>query len=91
MFNHQIRIYTDDTDCGGVVYHANYLKFMERARTEWLEHIGLALNQLATEGYLFAIRRAELEYLKPARLNDLVELSCAISDISRTQAIGRRP
>ena len=87
MFSHQLRVYADDTDFGGVVYHANYLKFMERTRSEWLESISISLSQWAKEGYLFIIRSAEIQYLKPARLNDYLEISCRIRELSRTQAI----
>ncbi|MCI0401214.1 MAG: tol-pal system-associated acyl-CoA thioesterase [Gammaproteobacteria bacterium] len=72
-FNWTVRVYYEDTDAGGVVYYANYLKFMERARTEWLRDLGFEQDQLLkNEGLVFAVRRVSLEYLKPARLNDLL-------------------
>lgn len=71
-----IRVYYEDTDSGGVVYYANYLKFMERARTEWLRRLGVEQDRLlAEEGILFAVRSVEVEYLSPARFNDLLEVS----------------
>jgi acyl-CoA thioester hydrolase len=66
-----VRVYYEDTDSGGVVYYANYLKFMERARTEWLRALGFEQDRLIDEqGVLFAVRRVELDYNKPARFND---------------------
>jgi acyl-CoA thioester hydrolase len=69
-------VYYEDTDAGGVVYYANYLKFMERARTEWLRGLGFEQDELSrTEGVLFAVRAAQVEYLKPARFNDVLEVT----------------
>ena len=66
-----IRVYYEDTDGGGVVYHANYLKFMERARTEWLRSLGFEQTELRTKlGVLFIVRRLELQYRRPACFND---------------------
>ena len=75
-FSWPLRVYYEDTDCGGVVYYANYLKFMERARTEWLRAFGFEQDQLMREhGVLFAVRSAQMEYLRPARFNDALEVS----------------
>ena len=75
-FSLPVRVYYEDTDSGGVVYYANYLKFMERARTEWLRGLGFEQDALrASEGVLFAVRRAEIEYLRPALFNDLLAVS----------------
>lgn len=66
-----LRIYYEDTDAAGVVYHSNYLKFMERARTEWLRELGVELTQLIAEtGMVFAIRQAELTFRQPARYGE---------------------
>lgn len=66
-----IRVYYEDTDLGGIVYYANYLKFIERARTEWVRGLGIDQTRLkAEEGILFAVRRVEADYLKPARFDD---------------------
>lgn len=71
IFSWAVRVYYEDTDSGGVVYHANYLKFMERARSEWLRDLGFEQDDLRSrEGILFAVRRAELDYLAPALFND---------------------
>ena len=70
-FQWPIRVYYEDTDGGGVVYHANYLKFMERARTEWLRSLGFEQTELRTKfGVLFVVRRLKLQYLRPACFND---------------------
>ena len=66
----EIRIYYEDTDCGGVVYYANYLKYFERARTDYLERRGLSVPQLAKEGTIFMVIRAEIDYKSPARLGE---------------------
>lgn len=77
-FRWPIRIYYEDTDAAGIVYHANYLKFMERARTEWLRQIGFEQNELAVSlGILFVVRKISIDYLRPARFNDsIVVVSC---------------
>lgn len=68
-----IRVYYEDTDAGGIVYHARYLAFAERARTEAMRDGGAAHDELATRhGLIFVVRRAEMDYLRPARLDDLV-------------------
>jgi acyl-CoA thioester hydrolase len=71
-----VRVYYEDTDAGGVVYHANYIKFMERARTEFLRQLGFELNVLEREQRLvFAVRGLSIDYRRPARLNDWLEVS----------------
>ena len=72
-FEWPVRVYYEDTDSGGVVYYANYLSFMERARTEWLRALGFEQDCLIREqGIVFAVRSANVEYLRPARFNDLL-------------------
>lgn len=74
-----VRVYYEDTDTGGVVYYANYLKFMERARTEWLRSLGFEQDELITEqGIIFAVRSAHVDFKMPARFNDLLEVSACI-------------
>lgn len=71
----QIRVYYEDTDLAGIVYYANYLKFIERARTEWVRDLGLDQGRLKSEnGIVFAVRRVEADYLAPARFDDLLEV-----------------
>ncbi|MBF0453854.1 MAG: tol-pal system-associated acyl-CoA thioesterase [Magnetococcales bacterium] len=74
-----VRVYYEDTDSGGVVYHSNYLNFMERARTEWLRALGFEQNRLAQEsGLVFAITRMEVQFLAPARLDDTLQVSVTL-------------
>ena len=71
------RIYWEDTDGGGVVFYANYLKYMERARTEWLRSMGHAQSELAEKfGFVFAVVEVKVNYRKPARLDDEIVISC---------------
>ncbi len=75
-----VRVYYEDTDSGGVVYYANYLKFMERARTERLRSCGFEQDRLIEEeGVLFAVRRVEADYLRPARFNDALTVSADVT------------
>ncbi|MHB1529387.1 MAG: tol-pal system-associated acyl-CoA thioesterase [Acidiferrobacteraceae bacterium] len=77
-----LRIYYEDTDAGGVVYYANYLKFMERARSEWLRSLGLDVVELAQEEQvLFAVYRATVDFKAPARLNDEVVVTAGLSQV----------
>ena len=77
VFTWQTRVYYQDTDAGGVVYYANYLGFMERARTEWLRARGFSQASLAADpGVLFAVAEADVRYRRPARLDDVVVISC---------------
>ena len=70
-FSFPIRIYFEDTDSGGVVYHANYLKFMERARTEWLRTLGIDQRKLKLHDHImFVVHRIDIQYKFPARFND---------------------
>ena len=80
-----VRVYYEDTDFAGVVYYANYLKFMERARTEWLRSVGFEQDEmLARDGIIFVVRSVQLGYHQPARFNDALEVSAALSQKSRT-------
>jgi acyl-CoA thioester hydrolase len=75
-FSWPVRVYYEDTDAGGVVYYANYMKYFERARTEWLRSFGLNQDKLAQdEGLIFVVRRARLDFARPARLDELLEVT----------------
>ncbi len=77
-----VRVYYEDTDAGGVVYYANYLKFAERARSEMIRHLGLESSRImAEQGVGLAVRRCNAEFLQPARLDDLVEVHTTVSKI----------
>lgn len=78
----EIRIYYEDTDCGGVVYHSNYLKYMERSRTELLRSIGLNLAHYHTIGLLWAITEVNIKYRFPARYDDLLTIQTKIIEVS---------
>lgn len=83
-FLYPVRVYYEDTDSGGVVYYANYLKFMERARTEWLRSLGFEQDALIREeGVLFAVRSVQIDYHKPARFNDLLEVMASLTERGR--------
>jgi acyl-CoA thioester hydrolase len=77
-----IRVYYEDTDAGGVVFYANYLKFFERARTEWLRSLGIEQLELArSTGMIFIVRSTAVDYLSPARLDDLLTIKSRIERI----------
>lgn len=79
-----VRVYWEDTDAGGVVFYANYLKFMERARTEWLRALGIEQGPLQTEhGVLLVIVSAEANYRRPARYGDLLQVTCKVAESRR--------
>lgn len=78
-FAHPLRIYWEDTDAGGVVFYANYLKFFERARTEWLRSLGFEQEKLRAEtGAIFIVSQTSVRYLRPARLDDLLTITVDI-------------
>ncbi|MFK5892652.1 MAG: tol-pal system-associated acyl-CoA thioesterase [Pseudomonadota bacterium] len=78
-FSWPVQVYYEDTDCGGVVYHSNYLKFMERARTEWLRGLGLQQDVLIAKfGVIFAVRSLSIDYIKPALFNQLLRVETYI-------------
>jgi acyl-CoA thioester hydrolase len=80
-----VRVYYEDTDGGGVVYHANYLKFMERARTEWLRSLGFDQTALRNDpGVLFVVREVRLKYRKPACFNDALSVVTELSSSGRS-------
>jgi acyl-CoA thioester hydrolase len=77
VFSWAARVYWEDTDGGGIVYYANYLRFLERARTEWLRSLGHSQDELArTAGILFAVAGLSVEYRRPARLDDQLIITC---------------
>lgn len=81
-FSATYRIYYEDTDAGGVVYYANYLKFFERARTDFLRSLGISQSNLAeVENLVFVVKRCEIEYISPAKLDDLIDVSVEIKEL----------
>lgn len=84
----QVRVYYEDTDAVGVVYYANYLKFFERARTEWLRALGFEQDKLRSEqGIIFAVRAVTVDYLRPARFNDLLAVSCSVEKLQKVSLV----
>ncbi|WP_445371533.1 tol-pal system-associated acyl-CoA thioesterase [Methylomonas sp. HW2-6] len=84
-FNWPVRVYYEDTDAGGVVFYANYLKFFERARTEFLRSYGFEQDALTAEqGVIFVVRSVKIEYLKPARFNEQLAVSAKVIEIKKT-------
>jgi 4-hydroxybenzoyl-CoA thioesterase len=82
-FAHRCRVYYEDTDAGGVVYYVNYLKFMERARTEWLRHMGFSQQILAGENLLLVVHSSEARYHAPARLDDELRVTAQVLELNR--------
>lgn len=79
MHRFPVRVYYEDTDAGGIVYHANYLKFCERARSEWVRELGLDQRRLRVEqGLIIVVRRMEVEFLRPALYDDLLEVTTTL-------------
>lgn len=85
-FHWHLRVYYEDTDTGGVVFYANYLKFFERARTEWLRAAGIGQQQLAEEHRaMFVVKHTEVDYHAPAKLDDELKLSVVVKRLGRAQ------
>ena len=83
-FRHTLRVYWEDTDAGGVVFFANYLKFFERARTEWLRAMGFGQQRLRIDtGAIFVVADTSMSYHAPARLDDLLDISVRIAEVGR--------
>jgi len=86
IYSLPMRVYFQDTDAGGVVYHASYLNFMERARTEWLRTFGYSNAGLMKElGVVFVVRSLKLDYFKPALLDDMLSVTALVKDIGRSR------
>lgn len=87
-FQFPVRVYWEDTDAGGIVFYANYLKFFERARTEWLRHLGLEQHRLKQEtGGMFVVSETQLKYHRPAQLDDVLQVSAALHSKGRASLV----
>lgn len=87
VHRYPVRVYFEDTDAGGIVYHANYLRFAERARTEALRAMGLPHSEMMLRhGMIFVVRRAELDYQRPARLDDTLVIETSIVSVGGASA-----
>jgi acyl-CoA thioester hydrolase len=83
-YRHEVRVYWEDTDAGGVVFYANHLKFFERARTEWLRSLGIEQQRLRLEtGAIFVVSETRVRYCRPARLDDLLTVSAELRELGR--------
>lgn len=88
VFEHPVRVYWEDTDAGGIVFYANYLKFFERARTEWLRSLGVEQQSLKDEsGGMFVVSETQLKYFSPARLDDLLEVTAQTAESGRASLV----
>ncbi len=88
VFQREMRVYWEDTDAGGVVFYANYLKFFERARTEWLRELGFSQEQMRLQdGVMFVVGSTQVRYLKPARLDDLLRVSVELRELGRASML----
>jgi acyl-CoA thioester hydrolase len=87
-FEFPVRVYWEDTDAGGIVFYANYLKFFERARTEWLRHLGLQQHTLKQEtGGMFVVIDTQLKYHRPAQLDDMLQVSAVMHEKGRASLV----
>jgi acyl-CoA thioester hydrolase len=87
-FIHPVRVYWEDTDAGGVVYHAQYVAFLERARSEWLRALGEGQDRLRTQhGLVFAVRAMRVDFRAPARLDDLLAVSARLRECRRASLV----
>ena len=88
VYSFPVRVYFENTDAGGVVYHAEYLKFLERARTEWLRHLGFDHQALAREHrVVFVVTSASIEFAKPARLDDTLAVSVRLESLGKVRCV----
>ncbi|MBR9765485.1 MAG: tol-pal system-associated acyl-CoA thioesterase [Rhodobacteraceae bacterium] len=83
MHSFALRVYYEDTDLAGIVYYANYLRFIERARSEWVRELGIDQRRMKEEtGAVFAVRRVEADYLRPARFDDQLEVATSVTRVT---------
>jgi acyl-CoA thioester hydrolase len=88
IFSTNVRIYYEDTDVAGVVYYANYLRYLERARTEWLRATGYELDQIQRDlKAVFVVKRVEADYHSPAKLGDVIAVTCEPTTVGRSKLV----
>jgi len=88
VYSFPVRVYFENTDAGGVVYHGEYLKFLERARTEWLRHLGFDHQALArTHGVLFVVASMAIDFARPARLDDTLAVSVRLESLGKVRCV----
>ncbi|QBF32978.1 tol-pal system-associated acyl-CoA thioesterase [Thalassococcus sp. S3] len=82
-----VRVYYEDTDMGGIVYHANYLRYIERARSDWVRQLGIDQNQMRDDGVVFVVRKIDAEYIATAKFEDLLEVETVASSITGARLV----
>ena len=88
MHSFPIRVYYEDTDMAGIVYYANYLKYIERARSDWVRDLGIDQNQMReAEGLVFAVRRVEADYLMPAKFDDELQVTTSMGQVTGARLV----
>ena len=88
VFSWPVRIYWEDTDAGGIVFYANYLKFFERSRTEWLRHLGIEQHSLKERsGGMFVVSQTQISYLRPARLDEQLLVTASLAESGKASLI----
>lgn len=88
QFAWPIRVYYEDSDAGGIVYHSQYLNFMERARTEWLRSLGFEQTELTAQfGIIFVVRNIQIKFKKPARFNDAIVVHSQLASMGRSRMV----
>lgn len=87
MHRFQIRVYYEDTDMAGIVYYANYLRYIERARSDWVREIGIDQLALKSEGIVFAVRRIEADYIQPAHFDDVLEVATTLKKLTPARMV----
>lgn len=87
MHRFPIRVYYEDTDMAGIVYYANYLRYIERARSDWVREIGIDQLAMKAEGVVFAVRRVEADYMQPARFDDRLEVETTLRKLTPARMI----
>ena len=83
----EIRVYYEDTDMAGIVYYANYLRFIERARSDWVREVGIDQRAMKEAGVVFAVRRVTAEYIAPAVLDDVLEVRTTLGSLSAAKMV----
>lgn len=90
MHRFPIRVYYEDTDMAGIVYHANYLRYIERARSDWVREIGIDQLAMKEAGVVFAVRRVEADYLQPARFDEALEVQTTLIQLTPARMVMRQ-
>lgn len=87
MHQFPIRVYYEDTDMAGIVYYANYLRYIERARSDWVREVGIDQNAMREAGLVFAVRRVEADYVSPAHFDDLLQVETRVEQITGARLV----